>query len=151
MKVIGVVGSPRHGKNTATLVQKVLEGAENKGLETDLFYISDYDISPCRACNACKQTGECVQDDDMKVFYEAIGQAKVLVLGTPIYFDHVSAQTKIFLDRLYSYLHPNLAHRFPKGVKGEGGQNNEKNTLGLDFYFNHANLCSFIMGIRRRL
>ena len=75
MKVIGVVGSPRHGKNTATLVQKVLEGAESNSIGTALFYIGDYNINPCRACNACKRTGECVQDDDMKVLDAAMGQA----------------------------------------------------------------------------
>ena len=117
IKVIGVVGSPRHGKNTGTLVQKVLEGVKSNGIETELFYISDYQISPCRACDACKQTGECVQDDDMKILHSAMGEAKGLVLGTPIYLDHVSAQTKVFLDRLYSYLGPNLERRFPKGVK----------------------------------
>ena len=117
MKVIGVVGSPRRGKNTGTLVERVLEGAKSKGIKTGLFYISDYQIAPCKACDACKSTGECVQDDDMKILHSAIGEAKVLVLGTPIYFDHVSAQTKIFLDRLYSYLGPDLKQRFPKEVK----------------------------------
>lgn len=116
-KVIGVVGSPRHSKNTGTLVQKVLEGVKSKGIETALFYISDYQISPCKACDACKQSGECVQDDDMKILHSAMREAKGLVLGTPIYLDHVSAQTKVFLDRLYSYLGPNLEHRFPNGVK----------------------------------
>jgi multimeric flavodoxin WrbA len=118
MNVMGVVGSPRSKGNTAALVRKVLEGAESKGVETKLFCLGDYQIGGCRACMACKQTGECVQDDDMKLLHAAIREAKVLVLGTPIYLDHVSAQTKVFLDRLYSYLGPNLVHRFPKGVKG---------------------------------
>lgn len=116
-KVIGVVGSPCRGKNTGTLVRKVLEGAESQGVETALFHVSDYQIGPCRACGACKQTQACVQDDDMTVFYSALEEAKGLILGTPIYLDHVSAQTKTFLDRLYSYLGPNLEHHYPKGVK----------------------------------
>ena len=117
MKVIGIVGSARRGRNTATLVQRVLEGAKSEGLETSLFYISDYDIRPCLACMTCKRTGKCSQDDDMKTFYEAFRDAKVIVLGTPIYLDHISAQTKLFLDRMYPYLGPSLEHRFPKGVK----------------------------------
>jgi multimeric flavodoxin WrbA len=44
----------------------------------------------------------------MQQLYRAINISKGLVLGTPIYFDHVSAQTKLFLDRLYAYLGPNL-------------------------------------------
>jgi len=99
------------------LVQRVLDGAESKGIETELLYIGDYQIGPCRACNACKSGRECVQDDDMRVFYSAIGEAKVLVLGTPIYFDHITGQTKVFLDRLYAYLGLDLENRFPKDVK----------------------------------
>ena len=116
-KVIGVVGSPRRGKNTGTLVQKVWEGAKSKGIQTALFYLDDYHINPCKACNACKEGGECVQADDMQTLYSALSETKALVLGTPIYFDHVTAQTKLFLDRLYPYIGPKLEHRFPKGVK----------------------------------
>lgn len=117
MKAIGIVGSPRHGKNTGTLVQRVLEGARSQGIETALYYIDDYEIGACKACEACKETGECAQDDDMEIFYEAIGEAKGLVLGTPIYFDQVSAQTKIFLDRLYAYVRRDAENCFPGGVK----------------------------------
>jgi len=116
-RVIGIVGSPRRGKNTATLVQKVLEGARSAGLETELLYISDYRINPCDACNACIRTGQCAQDDDMHLFHAALRRARALVLGTPIYFDHVSAQIKALLDRLYPYTGPNPAFRFPQGVK----------------------------------
>lgn len=117
MQVVGVVGSPRHGMNTGLLVQRVLEGAKSQGVKTELFYLCDYRISPCKACRKCKQTGECVQNDDMKLLDLSIRKAKVLVLGTPIFLNHVSGQTKIFLDRLYPYLGPKLERRFPKGVK----------------------------------
>ena len=100
MQVIGIVASPRHGRNTATLVQQVLDGAQSQGAETALLYLEDYEINPCRACDACKETGECIQDDDMAVFYEALERAKGKVVGTPIYFDHIIAQAKAFIDRL---------------------------------------------------
>lgn len=117
MQVVGVVGSPRHGMNTGLLVERVLEGANSQGIKTEIFYLCDYRISPCKACRRCKQTGECVQNDEMKLLDLSIRKAKVLVLGTPIFLNHVSGQTKIFLDRLYPYLGPNLERRFPKGVK----------------------------------
>ena len=139
MKIIGVVGSARHGANTATLVEKVLEGArarsaavsEHAGTaqrresprfipgttETVLYYVDDLEIGPCQACESCKQTAVCVQHDGMGALYQAIQESRGLVLGTPIYLDHVSAQTKIFLDRLYAYLGPNLENHFPPGYK----------------------------------
>jgi len=39
------------------------------------------------------------------------------MLGTPIYLDYVTAQAKIFIDRLYCYISPTLEHWFPKDVK----------------------------------
>jgi len=117
MQVIGIVGSPRHGKNTATLVARALEAAQSTGMETALYYVNDYAIAPCQGCDGCKQTAVCVQHDGMDILYRALEEARGLVLGTPIYLDHVSAQTKTFLDRLYAYLGPNLENHFPSGYK----------------------------------
>ncbi len=117
MHVLGIVGSPRHGKNTASLVQAVLNGVASQGMMTELYYLHDYHIGACTGCEECKETQVCVLGDDMRLFYTAIDRCRGLVLGTPVYFDHVSAQTKLFLDRLYAYLGPNLENHFPKGVK----------------------------------
>jgi len=116
-KVIGIVASPRHGGNTGLLVQKVLEGASSRGLPTQLHYLSDLGVAPCDACDACMSTGQCVVDDGMQVLHALFPETRALVLGTPIYFDHVSAQLKAFLDRLYLYTGPNPAYRFPRGVR----------------------------------
>jgi multimeric flavodoxin WrbA len=117
-KVFGIVGSPRHGKNTASLVGAVLEGAAGAGLETEMLYLNDYDLVPCQGCDACQRTREgCIQEDEMGIFYHAIDEEGILVLGTPIYFEHVSAQLKIFLDRLYAYWGEGDEMLFPKGIK----------------------------------
>jgi len=116
-RIVGILGSPRHGRNTASLVEKVLEGARSRGCQTSLHYINDYHIYPCDACDACKQTHRCIIEDDMHTLYAALEAAQGLVLGTPIYFDHVTAQTKTFLDRLYAYLGPDLENYFPPGYK----------------------------------
>jgi len=115
-KTFGVVGSPRHNQNTGLLVQRVLDGAAGAGMNTQTFYVHDYRIEGCDACDACKQLGRCIKEDDMQIAYRAIGESKALVIGTPIYFDHISAQTKLFLDRLYLYGEPNLG-LFPKNMK----------------------------------
>jgi len=114
LKVLGVVGSPRRKGNTAALVEKILEGAREAGIETERFYLGDMQLNPCKDCVVCKRTGECAQKDDMQLVYEAIKDANVLVLGTPIYFDHISAQTKIFIDRLRKAI---WGVGFPKGAK----------------------------------
>lgn len=119
MKVLGVVGSPRKQGNTAALVERVLEGARSVGAETEAVYLGEMDINPCLACDDCKKTGQCTQMDDMQGVYQAIGRARGLVLASPVYFDHISAQTKIFIDRLYCYCNTEQGSvNFPPGYKG---------------------------------
>ena len=63
-KVLGIVGSPRRGANTETLIDKVLKGAMEAGAVAEKLVLSEMDIRPCRACNACHNTGKCVINDD---------------------------------------------------------------------------------------
>ena len=103
MKTLGIVTSPRRKGNTAKVVEAIIEGAGANGSETEIIYIGDQNIYPCNSCDACKETGNCVLEDDMQPIYEALEKADNIVLGSPIYFDHISAQCKILIDRLYSF------------------------------------------------
>ena len=47
----------------------------------------------------------CVINDDMQKLYDAIEHADALVLGSPIYMGQMSAQAKIFTDRLFAQHH----------------------------------------------
>jgi multimeric flavodoxin WrbA len=114
MKFLGIVCSPREKGNTALLVQSVLDGAMECGAETEIFLCGNLKINPCRACNRCEKLGRCVQEDDMQHIYNSIPGTDVIIFGTPIYHDHVSAQAKAITDRLYAY---EWKDTFPKKVK----------------------------------
>ena len=119
MPIIAINGSPRSGGGTARLIQEVLAGCEDAGASTQLFQLGEMDVAPCIGCMGCKATAKCVVKDDMQLIYDAINTAEVpkgLVLGSPIYFDHITAQLKAFLDRLYCYTYTELGQKmFPKG------------------------------------
>ena len=121
MTILAVNGSPRASGATAYLIGQVLDGARAAGAETQLFRLGEMDVSPCTACMGCKKTVRCVIDDDMEGFYDAVesaGEPKGLVIGTPIYFDHVSAQLKAWLDRLYCYTYTERGEKmFPPGFR----------------------------------
>ncbi len=103
MKVIGFIASPRKEGNTAWIVNKILEGAKEKGAETQSWYFNDLDIKPCQSCYGCKQGDlRCVINDDMQKLYDALEHADALVLGSPTYMGQMSAQAKIFTDRLFA-------------------------------------------------
>jgi len=100
-RVLGIVGSPRSGGNTEILVDTVLRGSEEVGAQVEKVILSELDIAPCQACNACRNTGECVQRDDMAALLEKMQRSQVWVLGTPVYYFGPTAQFKAFIDRWY--------------------------------------------------
>ena len=97
MKVIGINGSPRKKWNTATLVQDALDGAAEAGAETELFNLYDLDFRGCTSCFACKRIGleehGCAMRDGLTPVLDAIDGANALVVGSPIYFNGLSAMT----------------------------------------------------------
>jgi multimeric flavodoxin WrbA len=110
MKIIGFIASSRKEGNTAWAVNKILEGAKAQGAETQSWCFSDIDINPCRGCSSCKNSGKgCVINDDMRKIYAAFANADAVVLGSPIYMGQMSAQAKIFTDRLYACTSPKFS------------------------------------------
>jgi len=99
--ILGIVGSPRRGANTETLVDSVLAGAEECGVVSTKVILPELDIAPCRACNACQRDGKCIHDDDMDTLMELMEKSDIWVFGTPIYWWGPSAQFKAFIDRWY--------------------------------------------------
>ena len=104
MKIIGINASPRKKANTQTLVETVLSGAADKGAETRLVNLRELNINGCIGCEGCKKhLGKCVQKDDLTPLLQEMATYDAIVLGTPVYWFHVSAQFKILVDRLYSF------------------------------------------------
>jgi multimeric flavodoxin WrbA len=122
MKVIGFIFSPRKEGNTAWIINKILEGSKEQGAETQSWYFSDLDIKPCRGCLGCHKGDQdrgCVINDDMQKLYGALEQADVLVLGSPIYMGQMSAQAKIFTDRLFAQISPRFSPHFKEKAVGK--------------------------------
>ena len=121
MKVIGVNGSMRKDGNTAILIRTIFAELEKEGIETELIQLPDMNISPCRItqgkqCLACMGKENCVfTDDDFHIIFEKIVEADGLILGSPVYGADITAEMKIFLDRLglASLGNPNALRRKP--------------------------------------
>ncbi len=99
MKVLGIHGSPRMGGNSHRLLERALQGAEQAGAEVTMLRASGLAISPCLACDSCKETGICVQEDDMRKVHEQLEDADAILLATPVYFSGPPAQLKVLIDR----------------------------------------------------
>jgi len=128
MRILAISGSPR-GKlsNTRRLVELVLEGARSAGAKTELADLSELDIEYCTACNACHVTGNCVIHDDVNPLREKMLAADGLVLGSPLYFEGVTAQLKTVIDRLSDVVHCQMfLGKYACSVGTSGGPEKDK-------------------------
>ena len=120
MKVLILMGSPRHGGDTAELCKPFREELERLGAETVYMTLSDKNIHPCLGCYSCQDAeGEygCVQKDDMYEVVERILRADCVVLATPIYTWYCTVPMKAVLDRHYGL---NKFYRSTRGSLWEG-------------------------------
>ena len=102
IKIIAIYGSPRRNGNTATLLQKAVEGARDGGAEVEEIVLRDLKMSPCLEIYGCKNAGECQLKDDFQTARDQILASQGLMLASPVFFYTVSAHTKILMDRFQS-------------------------------------------------
>jgi multimeric flavodoxin WrbA len=106
MNVIAVNGSPRKTWNTATLLNKALEGAKSAGAETELVHLYDLSFKGCTSCFSCKRKGNanlgiCLMKDKLTHHLKRISECDVLLLGSPIYIGAITGVMHSFLERLF--------------------------------------------------
>jgi multimeric flavodoxin WrbA len=123
MKIVCVLGSPRPKGNSAAIARRFTETAEGLGADVQTFALNKLSYRGCQACMTCKTRLEkCVLKDDLADVLDAIREADVLVMATPVYFWEITSQLKAFIDRTYSYLVPDFhtaakPSRLPPGKK----------------------------------
>ena len=100
VRIIGISGSPRAGGNTDIILSEALAAAKEDGAEVRLIRVSDYRLEPCSACQACFTSQKCVIEDDCEKIYREMLHSDGVILGSPSYFQSVTAQMKIFIDRI---------------------------------------------------
>jgi len=99
MKIVAFNGSPRRNGNTELLLNEVIRGIQDSGLEVQTFNLNLMKIRPCQDCGGCNKTGICKFKDDMEKVYIAIRESHRFILASPIFFLSLSAQAKIMIDR----------------------------------------------------
>ena len=115
MIAVGLNGSPVIGGSCEILLKKVLGGAASTGCDTVYFDINKAGITPCLACGKSPYPDNCFFDDGIENLYRYIIDSDIIIFASPVYFDTVSAQTKLLIDRC-NCLKPAI---FPKGGEPE--------------------------------
>ena len=113
MKVVAINGSPRKGKgNTGTILNALLQGIEEAGADTEVFYTKNLKLKPCTGEMKCwwKTPGECYIKDGMQKVYPSLRKAEVLILATPVYIP-LPGDMQIFINRICPIVKPLLETR----------------------------------------
>jgi len=110
MEIVCLLGSPRPKGNSATIARRFCETAEARGAEVRTFALNELKYRGCQGCMMCKTKLDwCVLEDDLTEVLDAVRDADVLVMASPIYFGEVTSQLKGFIDRTFSYFVPDYA------------------------------------------
>jgi multimeric flavodoxin WrbA len=110
MKVIAINGSPRKKWNTATMLEKALEGAASEGAETEIIHLYDLNFKGCTSCFACKlkdgkSYGKCAMNDELTHVLAKLKDADAVILGSPIYLGNSTGEMRSFMERfIFPYL-----------------------------------------------
>ena len=102
MKVIGFNGSPRKDGNTTDLMSCLLREVEKEGIETELIQLSGTALHGCLACYKCFENRDqrcAFKSDAVNEYIAKIVSAQGIVLGSPSYFQDVTAEMKALIDR----------------------------------------------------
>lgn len=102
-KVLAISGSPVRDSSVEILLREVTQtiaaelGADRTTVE--LVRLNELSIMPCQACGKAPTPSWCFYEDDMTALYQKVVDCDCLIMGSPIHFDTVSSQTKLFIDR----------------------------------------------------
>lgn len=117
-KIVAIVGSYRKGGTVDRVVEAVLDGAREKGAETQTIHLTDQHIEFCINCRQCTQApgaerGKCAQQDDLEAILQQIEAADAIVLGSPVNYYNATAIFRRFMERLlgFAYWPPNWMPR----------------------------------------
>jgi len=108
MNLLTIVGSPRKGKATDTLVDMAIEGFKTDTHHSNVKKITliDQDIHFCKNCLACRDSktkepvAKCSIRDDMDFIAEDVLKSDALIFGTPVHMGYATAIMMTFLERI---------------------------------------------------
>lgn len=132
-KVAIIFGGPKKESNTHLLVKEAQRGLADTGVESEIIFLNDLSIKGCQDCGYCKVQDAigCAIKDDMQLVRRAMEQADAILVATPVYYGSVTAQTKLWQDRLYAYVKPGRSLLGPKKIGFIFTQNNPDEKLFL--------------------
>lgn len=105
--------SPRLDGNSDAAARLFAEGVRAAGGDPLLIRLADYALEPCLGCGACRRSPghRCVlaAKDQAEELFGLLLAAPFVLFASPIFFYHLPAHFKAFIDRSQSYYEKAMA------------------------------------------
>ncbi len=151
MKILGIHGSPRLEGNSAQLMNAMLKQVEANGATTKTYHLNTLTIRGCQACYSCRRQGNegtCAIKDDMHQILDDVLSAHTVVLASPVYMWQMTAQAKLFTDRLMPVLKPDYSSRLTGQRLVSLYTQGQPDISKFSPYFEHVNALFSFLGFR---
>lgn len=115
--ILMILGSHKKTGYTHESADYLEKAFEKHGVRPTRLDVLKLEIAPCLDCPYCeKNPGKCVIDDGMKVVYEKLRAAEVVIVITPVYFNGVTSRLKTLIDRTQMIFMSAYRHKTPYSV-----------------------------------
>jgi multimeric flavodoxin WrbA len=105
-KIVAINGSPHGGVgNTSLLIEMLRPTLAEGGFDLEVITLHDKEIDYCTGCALCIEKGKCWIPDDHRGIVKKLLDADGIILASPVYFFHVTAMMKNFIDRSLAWGH----------------------------------------------
>lgn len=125
IKILGICGSPRKGRTTATALQVCLDAARavDERVQTELIELAGMKIDGSLAAGIPLEEG---QRDDFPSLAPKLSDPQLagIIIGTPVHFGNMSSLCKAFLDRCIDFHKTSAFSNKVAGVVAVGGARN---------------------------
>lgn len=150
VKVTCIVGSPHSNGSCAYLIDLLIKGTNNTAVTVKKYCVGEVKMNYCYGCKKCYESGECVQNDNVKKVILDILSSDYVVIAAPSWWADVPAQLKTLFDRTTPYgdTNPNRKYKTNKNIKGiaiavRAGVRQAENDLilnSIEHYFGHLGI-----------
>ena len=112
IKLLSLSGSPVEDSSTDILLNIIATSLmeslpTNSKVTYSTIKLNEIEIKPCQACGEAPTPKFCFFDD-IETLYKQIAECDCLLFGSPVYFDSVSAQAKLLIDRCNCFRPPDF-------------------------------------------
>ena len=113
INLLVISGSPVDQSSTDIILHRISDAIagslrEQHPTASTFVKLNELEFVPCQSCGEAPTPKFCLFDDGLSDVYTKLADCDCLLFGAPVYFDSVSAQAKMFIDRCNCFRPPDF-------------------------------------------